>query len=101
MPNIRQLSPELQQKAIDELAEVPNRVDADFEAFRDWLKKNPHLNAPTDDQILVNYLRGCKYSLEKAKQKFDLYYTLRTLLPDLIGEIDTADEKFLEFFRLG
>ncbi len=101
MANIRQISPDLQQKAIDELFEVPTRLEADIEAFRDWIKKSPHLNAPTDDQILVNYLRGCKYSLEKAKQKFDLNFTLRTLMPDVVGKVDTADPKFLDFFKVG
>jgi hypothetical protein len=101
MSNIRQISPELQQKAIDELLEVPSRIDSDIEAFRDWIKKSPHLNAPTDDQTLVNYLRGCKYSLEKAKQKFDLNFTVRTLLPEIVGKVDTADPRFLEIIRLG
>ncbi len=91
----------MQQIAISELSEVPNRIDADLAVFRDWIKKSPHLRAPSDDQVLVSYLRGCKYSLEKAKQKFDLHYTLQTLLPDLIGKIDTADAKFLQILRLG
>ncbi len=29
----------------------------------------------TDDQRLTTFLRGCKFSLEKVKQKLDMYYS--------------------------
>lgn len=28
-----------------------------------------------DDQRLTTFLRGCKFSLEKVKQKLDMYYS--------------------------
>lgn len=37
----------------------------------------------SDDQWLIAFLRGCKYSLERTKEKLDLYYTLRTITPEL------------------
>lgn len=39
------LSPDLQKKAIEDLNEVPERRESDIEHIRDWLKKQPHLNA--------------------------------------------------------
>lgn len=86
MVNIRPLDPALQQKAIDELNEDPERIPQDLEAFRAWIKKSPHIKARDDDQFLVNFLRGCKYSLEKAKQKFDLYHTLSEFCVCLANE---------------
>lgn len=37
----------------------------------------------TDDQWLVAFLRGCKYSLERTKEKLDLYYSLRSTAPEM------------------
>lgn len=57
MPNIRPLSSALAKIAEDELNEVPDRVQADLDAFREWILKSPYLNARTDDQFLIVFLR--------------------------------------------
>ncbi|KAH8380347.1 hypothetical protein KR009_010147, partial [Drosophila setifemur] len=101
MPSIRPLRPELQKVAIAKLNEVPEKLDDDIAALREWLKQQPHLRARTDDQFLVNFLRGCKFSLERTKFKIDRFYTLRTKYPDyyLCHNVDV--DKQLELFRLG
>jgi len=38
--------------------------------------------AVPDSQFLITFLRGCKFSLERTKAKMDMYYTLRTALPE-------------------
>lgn len=102
MANIRPLDPLLQKKAIEELNEEPERIPKDLEDFREWIKKSPHIKSRDhDDQFLVNFLRGCKYSLEKAKQKYDLFHTLKTHVPELTRNRDPMDDKVLEIIRLG
>lgn len=101
MLNIRPLNPSLQKKAIDELGEDPERIPKDLEAFREWIKKSSHIKSRTDDQFLVNFLRGCKYSLERAKEKFDLYHTLKTHLPELTKNRDPLDKNVLDMIRQG
>lgn len=101
MVNIRPLSPELQKKAIEELNEDPERIPKDLEAFRAWIKKSGHINCRDDDQFLVNFLRGCKYSLERAKLKFDLFHTLKTHVPELTRNRDPLSPKVLEAIRAG
>jgi hypothetical protein len=101
MLDIRQLSPELQKKAIDELNEDPSRIEKDVEAFRDWIKKSPHLKGRTDDQFLVTFLRGCKYSLEKAKQKYDFFFTLRSHLDEAYKNRDPMDKRNQEILNSG
>ena len=101
MVNIRPLSEELQKKAIEELFEDPNRIEKDLEAFREWIKKSPHIRGRTDDQFLITFLRGCKYSLEKAKQKYDLFYTLKTHVPELCRNRDPMDPKVLSAIKQG
>lgn len=99
--NVRQLSPELAAKAVKELNEVPSRLADDVQALRDWASKQPHLRARTDDQFLVSFLRGSKHSLERAKEKLDLFYTIRTSMSDVFTDIDPTSPRNLELLRLG
>lgn len=99
--SIRELSPELTRKAIGELNEVPERLADDVKAFREWISKQPHLRARTDDQNLVNFLRGSKHSLERAKEKIDLFYTIRTSMPEVFSDRDPASPKNRELLSLG
>lgn len=100
MANIRPLNDDL-QKAAAELGEVPARLEADLAALKEWIKQQPHLRANTDDQFLVAFLRGCKYSLERAKAKIDKFYTLKTKFPELFSATNVDDPKFRELYRLG
>ncbi|KAH8391736.1 hypothetical protein KR215_001085, partial [Drosophila sulfurigaster] len=99
---IRPLKPALQAIAIEELNEVPHRVAEDIAALRDWVLKQPHLRACTEDQFLLAFLRGTKFSLERAKQKFDRFYTLQASIPEVFNERRLAtDPLVLEIIRSG
>lgn len=100
MAKVRPLSADLQKVAIEELNEDPARVESDIEALKTWIEQQPHLKARTDDQFLLAFLRGCKFSLEKAKSKIDKYYMLRSKFPDLF-RLNLEDPKYLEIIRQG
>lgn len=53
-----------------------------------------------DDQWIVTFLRGCKYSLERTKEKLDLYYSIRVTAPELYG-IRPNNPLFDEILNLG
>lgn len=99
--NIRELSPELAKKAQEELNEVPERLADDVQALKDWIGKQAHLRARTNDQHLVNFLRGSKHSLERAKEKLDLFYTIRSSMPEIFSDRDPMSPRNLELIRLG
>uniref|UniRef100_A0A1A9X126 CRAL_TRIO_N domain-containing protein n=1 Tax=Glossina brevipalpis TaxID=37001 RepID=A0A1A9X126_9MUSC len=101
MLQIRSLNDDLQREANEKLNEVPARIHEDLRAFRIWIEEQPHLCANTDDQFLIAFLRGCKYSTEKAKTKIDTYYTLKTKFPDCFNVIDIDSARFREIFRMG
>lgn len=44
---IRKVSSSLQLKAINELNEVPERVEEDLKHIREWLTRQPHLKCRT------------------------------------------------------
>lgn len=99
--DIRPLCPELQEKARKELNEVPERIAEDLAKVREWLAKQPHLHARSDDQFLVNFLRGSKYSLERTKEKLDLTYTVRTAMPEMFKNRDPTLPTNAELIKLG
>lgn len=99
---IRPLKPALQAIAMRELNEVPHRVADDIESLRNWVLKQPHLRACTEDQFLLAFLRGTKFSLERAKQKFDRFYTLQASIPEVFNEHRVArDPLVLDIIRSG
>ncbi|KAL7732779.1 hypothetical protein ACLKA6_005919 [Drosophila palustris] len=100
-PQIRPISAELQANAKEYLNEDPERIESDLEALKTWIKQQPHLNPRTDDQFLIAFLRGCKYSLERTKGKLDKYFTLRTKYPELFNVTDVDNPKLREVQRLG
>lgn len=100
-PAIRPLNSSLQAVAKAQLNEEPEKIQEFLDALREWIKKSAHIRSRDDDQFLVTFLRGCKYSLERTKQKLDMFYTLRTHIPELIGVRDPLDEKMHEIIKLG
>ncbi|CAH0404715.1 unnamed protein product [Chilo suppressalis] len=97
---VRQLPSALAKMAVEELNEDPKRMAADIEHIKKWLEKQPHIRARTDDQWLVAFLRGCKYSLTRAKEKLDYHYTVRNTAKDLF-RISHKDALFTEIIDLG
>ncbi|KAM7345753.1 alpha-tocopherol transfer protein-like [Cochliomyia hominivorax] len=101
MTQIKALPLELQKVAEQELGEVPARISEDLQNLKLWIQQQPHLNARLDDQFLIQYLRGCKYSLEKAKAKIDLFFTLKSKFPEFSNPTDVNGAKFREMFNYG
>ncbi|CAK1603324.1 unnamed protein product [Parnassius mnemosyne] len=98
---IRELSPELAKVAKNELNENPKQTPDDIKYLKEWISKQPHLKARTDDQWLVAMLRGCKFSLERVKTKLDLFYTLRTTAPEVTLRLKPTEAEFVNFLKLG
>jgi hypothetical protein len=99
--NIRELSPDLLEHAIKNVNEVPSRRAADVQAIREWLKKQPHIKGNPDDQTIIGFLRGCKFSLERTKEKIDMYYTMKTALPEFFGNRDLNNKSQREILDMG
>jgi hypothetical protein len=101
MSGIRPLTEALTKVAKNELNETPDQVKFGLDAFKDWLVKSPHLNCCKDDQFLIAFLRGCKFSLEKAKEKLDAYFTMQTEISEFKEYRDPMHPKIRDLLRHG
>jgi hypothetical protein len=99
--DIRELSPEMLENAKKNVNEEPKRRAADVQAIREWLKKQPHIKGDPDDQTLVSFLRGCKWSLERTKEKLDMYFTMKTALPEFFDGRDFNRKVLKEILNMG
>ncbi|KAF5291263.1 hypothetical protein FQR65_LT11441 [Abscondita terminalis] len=104
--SIRNLPEVLQKKAIFELGEDVDRRLEDIHHIRTWLKQQPHLNVfmyklIQDDQWILTFLRGCKFSLQKTKEKLDMFYTMKSLLPEFYKDRDPFRPDIQEILKLG
>lgn len=98
---VKPLPSELQKIAINELGEVPERISEDLQTLKIWIEQQPHLRVRMDDQFLIQFLRGCKYSMEKAKKKIDMYYTLRTRYSEMFLTTDVDSVRFRNIHNTG
>jgi hypothetical protein len=101
MASARPLSEALAKKAREELNETPERVEQDLATIRDWLIHTPHLNARTDDQFLVPFMRSCKFQLERMKEKLDRYYSARASIPGFNAHPDPREDLMEKLLKAG
>ncbi|XP_053617231.1 alpha-tocopherol transfer protein-like [Plodia interpunctella] len=97
---LEQPTGEMWQKIREELNENADTKDADLAHIKEWLKKEPHLPDEFDDQRIMTFLRGCKFSLEKTKRKLDMYFTMRTAVPEFFTDRDVNRPELQEILNM-
>ncbi|KAM3959080.1 LOW QUALITY PROTEIN: retinol-binding protein pinta-like [Aphomia sociella] len=99
---VRPLTVALQKKAQEEINENSKRMESDIAALKSWLAKQPHLRSVRpSDQWLIAFLRGSKFSIERSKEKMDMFYTLKSLVPEFFSNRDPLDSRIQEILKLG
>ncbi|XP_072382316.1 alpha-tocopherol transfer protein-like [Diabrotica undecimpunctata] len=58
-------------------------LEEDVKLIKEWLKTQPHLPEIPSDHVIASFIWTNKFSLEKTKQKIDLYYTTRSTMPNI------------------
>ncbi|XP_055600436.1 retinol-binding protein pinta-like [Uranotaenia lowii] len=101
MSPIRPISAELAKVAKEQLHEDVSQLDSHLLVVKRWLKELTSFEGTLEDQNLISFLRGCKFSLEKTKDKLRLFFWIRTELPEVIQNRDPLDDRVQEIIRLG
>jgi len=78
-----------------------NRPSKISSLFKNIVKIINNTYVFTDDQFLMTFLRGCKYSIERVKEKLDMFYTLRSAIPELMVDRDPFNQTTAAIIRLG
>jgi len=92
----------LLKSAEEEFDENPNLLSSSLVDLRKWLAKSPHLqNICQDDQFLTIFLRGCKFSMERTKEKLDNFHTAKTCTPEWFDNWDPMDPAVQEILNTG
>lgn len=93
---------DLAKAAKDNLGEDKARLQDDIKALKSWIKKSPHLHSiRQDDDYLTMFLRGCKFSLERTKEKLDFHHTVRGSLPTWFDNWDPRQQQLQTILKTG
>lgn len=76
-------------------------VKADIGIIRDWFKTQPHLPETPDDGMIELFLVTNKFSIERTKQKLDMYYTIRTLIPEIYEDSNPQAPRMQNVDKMG
>ncbi|XP_031332058.1 alpha-tocopherol transfer protein-like isoform X2 [Photinus pyralis] len=57
----------------------------DVEKVKEWFRKQPHLPELPVDELIERFLITNKFHVEAVKSKLDVYFSVRTLLPEFYG----------------
>ncbi|XP_069698944.1 alpha-tocopherol transfer protein-like isoform X4 [Periplaneta americana] len=94
---------DLIQKIWEEFGLNEQRVKESVEALKKWLSMEPHLpeeSGSLHEARLERWLIRCKNSMERTKQSIDLYYTLKSLSPDLMCDWNPRSKWFQDAVQL-
>ncbi|XP_063235065.1 alpha-tocopherol transfer protein-like [Bacillus rossius redtenbacheri] len=87
----QQQSPATQRRMRQQVSSEPQGVAEDILHLSAWLARQPHL-PPVDDLLLDRFLYNCKYSLSRCKSVLDMYYTVRTAVPEFFKHRDATED---------
>jgi hypothetical protein len=77
------------------------KMELNFLSFFSLSKERNHLVFFTDDGRMETLFLRCKGSIEKCKQTIDMYYTLRSALPELLCNRDPSASWFKQMTSTG
>jgi len=89
------------EKAQKELSEdAKNRLGA-VQTLRSWIEQQPHMICPTETELLLRYLRYCKFSQLVARERFGKWLESMVKYPEWVCNIDTCDKKIIKTLKSG
>jgi len=93
---------ELAETAREKYKEEPEQVKQAVAELQNWIQKNPHLeNIRADSQFLLFFLRGSGHSVEKTKQGLDLYFSVKSNLPEWFSGWDPTQSSIQSVLSAG
>uniref|UniRef100_A0A182RXC8 CRAL/TRIO N-terminal domain-containing protein n=1 Tax=Anopheles funestus TaxID=62324 RepID=A0A182RXC8_ANOFN len=101
MITVRPIPECLKRKAAEELNEKESILAEELEMLKIWIRQSGHIRGRMEEQFLLGFLRSCKHSMERVKQKLDTYYTIRSVLPEVMRNRDPLDPFLRKVIKMG
>jgi len=93
---------ELEEDAKELWGESNKLLESSIADLKAWMAKCPHLHsARNTDQFFKTFLRGCKFSLERTKEKIDNFHAVKASLPEWFGDWDVKEAGVQEVMKSG
>ncbi|CAG9830965.1 unnamed protein product [Diabrotica balteata] len=70
-------------RALKRYGKTLKQLEGDIQTIKDWMKTQHHLPELGSDGLIKNFLLGNKLSIEQTKEKVDMYYTIRHMMPEV------------------
>lgn len=67
------LPAEMYDYAREKLGETSDVREKCLIELNEWLDENPHINANRDATVLLHFLRGSKFRMDKVKRRIEMY----------------------------
>ncbi|XP_050080763.1 retinol-binding protein pinta-like [Anopheles maculipalpis] len=91
----------LKRKAAEELNEQEAIIAEELAMIKTWMRQSGHIRGRMEEQFLLGFLRSCKHSMERVKEKLDTYYTIRSVLPEVMRNRDPLDPFVRKVIKMG
>ncbi|XP_066254922.1 retinol-binding protein pinta-like [Euwallacea similis] len=75
-----------------ELNKTQADINNDIKIVKEWLKTQPHLPEIPEDRVIESFILFNKFSIERTKQKLDMYYTIRATIPEFFNKHPCSPE---------
>ncbi|CAH0758099.1 unnamed protein product [Diatraea saccharalis] len=76
----------------------PEEIKDLLKQFREWINSDPQLPNDIEDRILTRFLHGCHYDLEKTKNAFKIFISVREQCPELLCDRDPLSPQVQKMF---
>ncbi|XP_050429717.1 alpha-tocopherol transfer protein-like [Adelges cooleyi] len=99
-------SPSTINQMYTELGTSETKLDLDVKILKEWMRKQPHLPNPDDDEKIIDekrlktFLLICKNSLEKTKVMLDQHYTIKLSAPEYFSKWDPTSPEIVKTMKL-
>ncbi|KAF5297763.1 hypothetical protein FQR65_LT09937 [Abscondita terminalis] len=103
----RAITKEIEEIARIELNETPQIRKEALEHMEEWIKKQSQINLNTgatrllDGLRLLNFLRGCKFSTQKTKNKVEAYLKVKHSIPEIFYNRDPFSPPLQDLLKNG
>ncbi|KAL1462261.1 hypothetical protein WDU94_014110 [Cyamophila willieti] len=84
---------------LEDMGTNAEQLTKDVASLREWYSYQTHLPQSIGDSVLASFIVGSKNSMEIAKMKLDMFYSLRRGVPDIYNHCDPTSNQLVKSYK--